>query len=299
MSNSFYDLATRLQEEGSTGPTSGGATTMDAISYLPTQVGVVRAALTGLGKKKRKWNMEILEGEGGRMVKFENALQITVPDEHWENFQQMFDGQLGSDSCFELPSTILDSSDLALDLEGEKATIHLAVESFFRCPEVQQVQRIYERWVSRFGIEKDLTPNRILLPIHKLIEGIEKVYQELVKPIEKDQGQLEMLSERIEEDPLPVFQGMGDYTILAGARIQSVFQGIRLVFEARLGFDRSLHFSILVEDDEVADRLQESLPFGVGRVGKVFYPSAAHFTYRNIPDLLVETIQDLKGGTHE
>lgn len=301
MSNNFYDLATRLQEEGSAGPTSGGATTMNAISYLPTQVGVVRAALTGLGKKKRKWNMEVLEGDVGRTIKFEDELQISVPNEHWETFQKMFDGQLGSDSCFELPSTIMDNEkETLLDIEGEKAVIHLAVESFFRCPEVLQIQEIYRRWKSRLNVSEDLTASRVLIPVARLDEGVEAIYGLLIKGIESDRGQLEMLSERIEDDPLPDIRKTGSYEVMAGTRVRSVCEGFGLIFEARLGFDRSLRFSVLVEDSGVADKLEESLPAGIQRVRNVFYPQKGHFgPNHGIPDLLVEIIHDLKGETHE
>lgn len=299
----FYDLASKLQEDGAggvEGPTSGGATTMNSISYLPTQLGVVRAALTGLGKKKRKWNMEVLEGEGGRTVKFEDALQINVPNEHWDTFQKMFDGELGNDSSFELPSAIMDSDDeTALDIEGEKAVIHLAVESFFRCSQVINLQKIYERWVSRMGVKENKTPKCVLLPVGKLEEGIEAVYNSLLKGIEEDRGQLEMLSERVDDDPLPDIQKTGEYTVLAGTRIRSELEGFGVIFEARLGFDKSLKLSILVEDGDLADRLEESLPSGVRRVGNVFYPEAQHFgPNHGVPDLLVEVIQELKGESH-
>jgi len=304
--SSFYDLASKLQEDGAgggsvTGPTSGGATTMDAISYLPTQVGVVRAALTGLGKKKRKWNMEVLEGETGRTVKFEDALQINVPNEHWDSFQKMFDGNLGNDSSFELPSAIMDSEDeTVLDIEGEKSVIHLAVESFFRCPQVIALQKIYERWVSRLGVKENKTPKYVLLPMGKLEEGIEAVYNALIHGIEEDCGQLEMLSERVDEDPLPDIQKTGEYKVLAGTRIRSELEGFGLIFEARLGFDKSLKLSFLVEDGELADKIEESLPSGVQRVGNVFYPEARCFgPNHGIPDLLVEAIQELKGEIHE
>lgn len=298
MSN-FYDLATKLQEDGGgvTGPTSGGATTMDAISYLPAQVGVVRAALTGLGKKKKKWNMEVLEGESGRTIRFEDALQITVPNEHWNTFQEMFDGQLGSDSCFELPSSIMDSEN-ELDVEGEKAVIHLAVESFCRCPQVIKLQEIYKRWTSRMGGKSIASPN-ILLSVENLEESIESVYEALIKGIETDRGRLEILSERVEEDPLPDLKKTRECHSLAGFRIHSVFEGVGLIFEARLRFDKTFSFSVLVQDGDAADKLEESLSPSVQRVENVFYPGVRDFgRSQSIPDLLVETIRDLKGEEH-
>lgn len=293
---SFYDLASRLQETGR----QDEATTMSSISYLPTQVGVVRAALTSLGKKKNRWNLEILEGDQDRTVRFEDALDVVVPHEHWDHFQGIFDGQLDGNSCLELPSTILDSSvEQNLDLEGEKSAIHLAVESLFRCPEIRSLQIISDRWQSRLGIQEDLTPTCVLLPVRKLEETIEAVYSDLIKGIEDDRGQLEILSERVEDDPLPDIRKVRGCSSLAGLRVRSVFEGVKLIFEAHLGFDWRYRFSVLVEDADVADKLEESLPPGVGRVGQVFYPKALHFGPHGVPDLLVEAIHEVKGENHE
>jgi hypothetical protein len=449
MSNGFYDLASKLQEDGAAGSTAGsggstgGATTMNMISYLPTQVGVVRSVLSGLGKKKKKWNLEILEGDTDRTVCFEDALKIVVPNEHWDNFQEIFDGQIDSSSCFTLPSFIMDNKSLedAVDLEGRRVDIHLALESALDCPEIRCAQQVYSKWISRFKPDKDLTSEKVMFPLHTLKDGVEKVYQKLVESCSDDRGQLEMLSESLSEpdsflilqktlqrlteegqsgglfvyfqpggrmeyqkpqwytttledlillktsmtgggevpglnassfwfNSLDYYQeaisrltkglsyggwdGGGDgmigiartrnraklaalevpskereevektediesleqqwaeppsldvpneskyknigHTILAGARIHSTLDGVGVIFEAQVGFDKNLYFSVLVEDAEIADRLQESLT-GARRVGNVFFVRSGHFACQaNVQNLLVEAIQDLKGG---
>lgn len=294
MQNNFYDLATKLQEDGASGgvagPTSGGATTMDMISYLPTQVGVVRAALKGLGKKKRKWGLEILEGEGGRKVKFEDALQISVPDEHWQNFQEMFDGDLRNSESFELPELIHDSTiEDKLDLEDEKASVYLAIESFLRNPNTIRLRCLYERWKACFGVVEDKTPPKTLLSVVNLDEGIKSLYKKVIRGIEDDRGQLEMLSERIEEDPLPILQKTGDYRTLAGVRVRSKYQGVGLVLECQIGFDLSSRLSVLVEDKNAVDVLQENLSPDTRKVGNVFFFEPITFLQRNI----IQNIRDL------
>ena len=306
MSNGFYDLASKLQEDGGvgsvSGPTSGGATTMDAISYLPTQVGVVRSALSRLGKKKKKWNLEILETGTDRTVCFEDALKVVVPNEHWDHFQQMFDGQLDSSSYFVLSSLAEDTKGLedAIDLEIRRADVHLALESVLDCPQVRCAQRVYNKWSSKFIPDKDLTSEKVLLPLTKKA-GVEKLYEKLIESCLDDRGQLEMLSERLEEEKAPsTLQKSTNCTILAGARIHSVIDGTGVIFEARVGFDKTVQFSVLVEDDEVADRLQESLVFGARRVGNVFYFCPGHFECQvNVLDLLMEATHDVKDEKHE
>lgn len=305
----FYDLASRLQEDGGvgsvSGPTAGGATTMNAISYLPTQVGVVRSALSGLKKKKKKWNLEILETNTDRTVCFEDALKVIVPNEHWDHFQQMFDGQLDNSSCFVLSSLAEDSEDTegledAIDLEGRRADVHLALESVLSCHQVRCAQQVYSKWISKFIPDKDLTSEKVLLPLTKKA-GVEKLYEKLIESCSDDRGRLEMLSERLEgEKALTTLQKSSDCTILAGARIHSMLDGIGVIFEARVGFDKNIQFSVLVEDDEVADRLQESMMSGARRLGNVFYFRAGHFECKaNVSTLLVEAIHDAKDENHE
>lgn len=69
--------------------TAGKGTVMSDIAYLPAQVGVVRAALDDLRKKRKKWKLEVLEGEKEYTVNVEDQLRITVPTEHWDSFQGM------------------------------------------------------------------------------------------------------------------------------------------------------------------------------------------------------------------
>ncbi|MFX0206321.1 MAG: hypothetical protein ACFFDT_10055 [Candidatus Hodarchaeota archaeon] len=81
----YHDLMHRIQEEmineDGAAATQGSATTMDAISYLPTQVGTVRSAIKKLKKHKPKWNLEILENEDGYVVKLSAFVPIKFGDE--------------------------------------------------------------------------------------------------------------------------------------------------------------------------------------------------------------------------
>jgi hypothetical protein len=84
------------------GEAGGAGTTMSDISYLPTQVGVVRAALDDLRKKRKKWKLEVLEGEKEYTVSIEDQLRITVPMEHWDSFQGMVKDALVEEGYLDL-----------------------------------------------------------------------------------------------------------------------------------------------------------------------------------------------------
>jgi len=96
-------------------------TTQDAVSFIPAHLGVVRAKIKGLAKRKQKWGLEILEDdEGNKDVRIEDALRITVPKEHWNSFQEMFVGDLNDDSYLNLKDLLTEAMEDELkDLRGD------------------------------------------------------------------------------------------------------------------------------------------------------------------------------------
>ncbi|MHA1410819.1 MAG: hypothetical protein ACTSQY_11020, partial [Candidatus Odinarchaeia archaeon] len=58
----FYRLATELEQiEVQRRIKLFETTTMDAISFIPAHLGVVKARLKKLSKEKKKWGIEVLE----------------------------------------------------------------------------------------------------------------------------------------------------------------------------------------------------------------------------------------------
>jgi hypothetical protein len=115
----FYDLATNLQYLKED-------TTMNAISYLPCQVGAIKARFKDLAKEKPDWHIEILEDEGSKTVSVEDRLKIIVPKEHWEHFHTNFKEELGleevketkiNESLKDTPTDVLE--DELVDLESD------------------------------------------------------------------------------------------------------------------------------------------------------------------------------------
>lgn len=282
----FYDLATQCER------VLNETTTMASISFLPTQVGAVRSALQGLGKKKGQWNLEILEGDSETTVRFEDALEIKVPAAHWDAFQGIFDGALSNNTYLELASVgLMDSIEESEEslLETRLAEVHELVGNQLKNPALQKADTIARQWISRFG-DHSITNETGLIPL-PVLEGWQDMFvNELTEECREDLGQLEILLKSLQD-----FRRIRECAYLAGGRITCKYEGVELVLEAHTGWDNVNTFSIVIYDDEVADAVEESA-IGVPRIGNTFFPRGGQMDGRLGGENLIDVIKEAVHG---
>lgn len=281
----FYHLASQC--EG----VLNEATTISSISFLPTQVGAVRSALRGLGKKKSKWNLEILEGDAETTVRFEDALEIRVPTQYWDTFQGIFDGKISNNTYLELSSVgLMDAIEESEEflLETRLAEIHEMVENQIKNPALQKADEIVRQWISQFGPGEVITNTLGLIPL-PILEGWKDTFvDQLTEGCREDLGQLEILLKKLQD-----FRNIQECAYLAGGRITCQYEGIQVILEAHTRWDNTNTFSVVIRDDEVADVVEESA-IGVTRIGNTFFPRGGQMDSRlgseNFIDMIKEAI---------
>lgn len=294
---SFYDLATELSQIREDGAASSGATTISSITYLPTQVGAVRSALQGLRKKKGQWNLEILEDGEGRTVRFEDALEIKVANDHWDAFQGIFDGVLDTNTYLELSTVALkdslEESEESL-IENRMLEVRQIVEGSIQNTAIQKASDAVLRWFHTFGGSEQVDVQDgclIPLPLHE--KSVECLVESLTEDCQDDLGQLDILLCKMKD-----LKSLRECDFLAGVRIPCQHEGIDLVFEAHTTWDNKNHFSVFVGDDEIADAVEEAMS-GVHRIQNVFYPRGGQMVRGEDSGFirtLLETIQDVCTG---
>jgi hypothetical protein len=277
-----------LREEAAAAP-ADGATTMNAISYLPSQVGKVRGALKTLKQKKNKWNLEVHESDEGYKVQFEDALVIDVAKEHWDHFQGMFEGVLDNNAYLDLQVQLMDRVQLT-----EEQMIKTRQDEFLDkvlntlfVQETHNVMGASSAWLKAFGCEKDLS---------KLTDCVGRFNEFIDEKIEEcgdDLGALEIMIENFSVDSL---KDAAEYLI--ADRYSSSFAGVGLVFEAQLNFDFEGSCSIWVQDSEAADVLEEAY-IGLQRIGNVFYPRFSQVIKGDLLESIKEIISDLGEQTND
>jgi hypothetical protein len=260
---------------------------MSAISYLPAQIGVVKARLGDLVRKKRKWGLEILEDDdGNKDVRIENELRIIVPKEHWDNFQEMFTSKLTNDSYLDL--NIFLNEALEDDLKELREELKPALFKLFSEKVFTSLDRSIQVWVGRFGVTTYLTDkaNAVVTSENKS-KAIQKLHGDLLRAYGDDKGGLEMLLSDIQSKrPLGAHDVFKKYDCLYGTRIRSVQENVTLVFEATVDMAFMTSQSIFVSEEDVLDKVEEESEV-VKRVGNVLYPEGEVFQVG-----FFETLQD-------
>lgn len=277
---SFYELASHLEDPDHIKET----TTIDAIAYLPSHVGAVKAAIDGLKQKKKQWNIEVLETDNGKTVRFEDALEITVPSEHWDHFQSMFEGVVNDNEYLsyneELNEKLNEEEVPEETVQELRRNIKPALTQFYNKEEFLAVDKDLNIWKSRFGVDSFLTEGGRESPLvvaENKSKGIQKLAGEILREYGHDRGNMEMLLESLNEhSPMNSFDVFKDRTYLYGTRVRSTVDGVELILEATVDNLYVVSETIFVNDDEVLDLLEESSD-GVKRVGKVIYPKGNHF----------------------
>jgi len=295
----FYRLATELEQiEVQRRIKLFETTTMDAISFIPAHLGVVKARLKKLSKEKKKWGIEVLENEDSKELRIENRLRITVPNEYWENFRSTFSEQLGKDF---LDLDTLLSEAIEDEMKDLRKRLKPALVEMYNGAEFKLLDTTADTWRSWFGAAFFKTKkNRrgAAVSYERKGKDIQALYGKLLRAYGNDKGNLEMLLKDIQEKrPLNAYDVFKYYDFLYGTRIQSSFNNVSLIFEAVVDMTFAISQSIYVSDDSVLDSVEEQTK-QVKRVEKVLYPTGGRFSSKFFR-MLKETIEDVVSSTKE
>lgn len=249
-------------------------TTMGDVAYLPSGFTSVRNSVRSLARKKKEWNIELLEDENGTKVLFEDELSIYVPRECWEDFCMMFDEPLHGGHV-NLHRHLKEA--MGAELSNQREELKPALTKLFDSKRFRVVERSANNWRSRFGSSQSQTPDSVITVENKT-RGIQKLVGELYKHYGNDLGNLDLLLEAIyKQKPLNSFKVFSTYDFLYGTRIYSSYEGIEMIYEGTLDMSYMLSESIAINDEEVLDELQD---YGdVKIVRNIIYPTGDSFSY--------------------
>lgn len=272
---SFYNLSTELENVGE-------QTTMSSISFLPVHLGNTIKAISGLSKKKKKWQIEILEDEDGRIVVFEDELKIHVPHMHWKSFVTIFDRDITSGDELNL-NTILKEEKRILreqlekdisDLKGELSNV---IDGIITEAPIRKIIEHHSIWYTMFGVKTYKTPNKVLIKSETKTKDLRKLTRRLWDAYGDDKGYLELLIDAVEnKQALGSYEVFKEHTFLYGTRIQSRYNGVTLVFEASVDLSFVEAETIYVDDTGVLDELEEDVG-GIKVVKNLVFPVGPMF----------------------
>lgn len=273
------------------------ATTMDAVTFLPTNLGAVRAAVKNLSKKKWKWGLTILEDDNGNKdVRIENELRIIVPKEHWEAFQEMFQGELNDDAELNLKELLIEA--IEDELSELRKELKPALVKMYNEQSIELLDKTIKVWKSVFGVDQIITDsNKVAVTSGRKGRDIQKLYGKLIRAYGEDKGGLEMLLADLTGDrPLSAFTIFKKFDYLYGDRVVSTLQDITLILEAVVDTTHMTSESIYISDEDVLDEIEDQLT-SVKRVGNVIYPVGERFDvgfFNSLRGILEETAEEME-----
>lgn len=274
------------------------ATTMDAVSFLPARMGVVRAKVKGLAKQKTKWGLEILEDDdGNKDVRIEDALRILVSKEHWDNFQEMFIGDLSTDSYLNLKELLVEA--MEDELKDLRANLKPSLLEMYNEQRFNSLDKTVKVWQARFGVNRIITNrSKVIVTAEHKGRDIQQLYGKLLRIYEEDRGGLEMLIADMENSrPLGAYDVFKKYDYLYGSRAVSDHLDVKLIFEANIDMAFILSESVYIDDEEVLDEIEDEVAT-VKRVGNVIYPSDEMFDV-GFFDILYNIIEEIDEKSEE
>lgn len=278
----MYYLLSKLQEHFK----KNEATTMGDIAYLPTMVGAVKAEIQKLKRKKGKWNLEILEDKEGYAVYFEDQLKIEVPRKHWDSFTGIFNEKIKDRFCLDLETQLMEKIEISKKqlVESRKLELKNKITQELNCPEFISADKAVQKYLSVFPVEENLAENSLIGSLSRIIENY---IQQTLSECGNSLGQIDLKIKNL-------FSEFDPSSTLINQRYKSSYRGVDIILEARVNFAKEAFYSICIQDEEVADRLEEAVS-NLTRIQHVFYPRLGQILSENgILENIKEVIDDME-----
>ena len=262
----MYDLATHLESINE-------ATTMDAVSFIPAQMGIVQSALKKLAQEKLDWDIEILEGEESHSVTIGDRLQVNVPIKDWEEFTSLFGRDIRQDKSINLRGGY--NEFVISNPPKFRNALRREFHQLFKGKKIRVFESMIGRWTVTFLQSRFTTGSTPAICMETKKKDVANLIGMLAKQHEgrEEQTFLTLLKETKDFGKDPVFK---KYPWFAGTKINTVYGGVSMVFEGSVLYDGTVALSITIHDPEVV--VGVSCGRADVRVGNVFCISERSFS---------------------
>lgn len=281
---SYYSLVNKIRNK------LNEDTSMSAISYLPSQLGVVKAVVGNLASEADDWDIEILDtGKDYKNVNFGKKASFKVHKKHWNSFNKLFGGKLEHGKSLKVKGLFEANVD---ELKAIRFELMRSIKNFFNLRKFKALRLIYMNFRKYFKINNTSSP-RCVVALDDIDKGILNLYGKILEEYGEDRGTLEMMDTAFQEQkPLGKFTVFGRNEFICGLRAESRINGVILVLD--LGIDindvgGAIHQSLYIGNPEVIDEIKDRKDVKI--VKNVIYPVGDMFTenfFNNLNDIISE-----------
>jgi len=277
------------------------STTMSNISYLPTQLGAVKAMLTTLAEEKPDWDLEILDDLDPRQFIIKNKVKFLVPKKHWDGFLKIFGNKING-KLLKLGNMKESLEERRLfeaneaDMKKLRSKLKTELYSLFHNKEFIKLQEMAWNWYSVFGVVQYTTSSgeSIAVSNEKMKRDIQRIYGRLLREYGEDRGNLEMLIAALSnKSELNTFDVFRDFDYIFGTRMNSLYEGYHLGFEYLIDFMYNPSQTIYVADKELLDAIEEDITSGIKIVYSTIWPVGGLFkrgTFQRIKNVIDDLV---------
>jgi hypothetical protein len=266
-----------------------------SVAYLPGGFSTMKNMMRSLAPVKKKWNIDVLEKEDGYHVKIEDAMDIIVPLNMYEEFNTKVIPIKGKKDI-DLAEMVNEARTEEVHGLYDRLTHVLTID----LRENRQVKRtlvLMNYWLTIFKNSKFLPMSgQVAIQLNTYDKSIRDFADRIQNIHTDDIGTLEMIIDTIQQDrPLNAYEPFAEYDYLVGCRIQSNYNGVVMIFELTVNMAMIATQSIYIESQEVLDELGsyrtvKVLEDMVFPMGEMFRPSI----FNNIKDI-IDDHEDLAG----
>jgi len=292
----FKEIVENIKNDAEIGRVEVEETTDSSmIAYLPSGFTSVQRALKTLSQMKKDWKIEIVEKGGKKIVSFEGQLGIVVDNKDWDDFiskKLINDGKVESGILVDLSNYLVEALKEASDNMFVKTVnrIEKAIMVLLTSRNVLIIDNQFATWEKLFGVNSYTVGMGVAIPYSNNIDKIKKSVSKLTRDISKyydnSLGDMQIAAKTLESGvALNVIPVLREYPYLYGGKLNSVFKGTNMSFEAYV--DRSLIIteSVVVDNYDVVDTLEKEEDVRV--VGNVIFPKDKYFSrtfFRSLRD---------------
>ena len=288
---SLYDLSSELQRIDE--ETSGGA-----ISYIPGNFVPTSIAMRSLAKAQQDWDIDVIDSDIEKQIKFGDKLTIKVPNEHWDDFKGRYKLNIDGTKKVNLsgllkeaalppvtkPTDVFDGA-----MEPLKKRLKVVLTKMFDKPDFKNLDRSVDNWRARFGVTKFLRSSKVLVSVETKEKDIQKLYSDILRVYLNEKGSLELLIEAIEGgDHLGTFEVFKNYSQLYGTALFSRYKKVEMVFKGYVDFTYTSGQTVtILKNPEIIDAVEEETKNKIA--GQTIYPKGGIFDnkfFRNLKDII-------------
>ena len=245
------------------------------ISYIPGGFMSTRQVVRALASVKPKWRIDILDDNDVYEVKFEKKLNISIPKEHYDDFNEKVVRVKGLEEV-DL-STILNETSQEMLISVKDEMVETLSDDLRRTREISDAFSLAQTWLSQFRGNYVSYDTKRVLSLENYDRDLQALIGTLKRTYKDATGSYESVMSAIQDKlPFSGLKGFNGYNYLLFSRIRSNYEGTQLIFDIGVNMTWLPVQSVYIDNADVVAEVNTAS----GRVkasGKVLYPVSGKF----------------------